>query len=33
LEVMRVGEVEREEASEVELCREGGIANGSIMRR
>jgi len=33
LEVMRVGDVERDEASEVELWREGGMAKGSSMRR
>ena len=33
LEVMRVGDVERDEASEVELWREGGMAKGSSLRR
>jgi len=33
MEVMRVGEVERGEASEVEVCNEGGIVKGSIIRR
>ena len=33
LEVMRVGEIERGEPSELELWSDGGIVNGSIMRR